>query len=57
MVYFNLHGYGVFKIILSCIPLCNHMVGVSFCSLTNRYWSDSKMTSISYNYNTEYTTK
>ena len=31
--------------------------GMSFCCLTERYWSNSKMTSISYNYNTEYTTK
>ena len=33
------------------------MIWVSFCCLTNRYWSNSKMKSISYNYNTEYTTK
>ena len=33
------------------------MIWVSFCCFTNRYWSNSKMTSISYNYNTEYTTK
>ena len=44
-------------LVLSCIPSCNHMIWVSFCCLTNRYWSNSKMTSISYNYNTEYTTK
>ena len=25
--------------------------------MDNRYWSNSKMTSISYNYNTKYTTK
>ena len=30
---------------------------MSFCCLTNIYWSNSKMTSISYNYNTKYTTK
>ena len=30
---------------------------MSFCCLTNRYLSNSKMTSISYNYNTNYTTK
>ena len=33
------------------------MIWVSFCCLTNSYWSNSKMTSMSYNYNTEYTTK
>ena len=27
------------------------------CCFTNRYWSNSKMTSISYHYNIEYTTK
>ena len=30
---------------------------MSFCCLANRYWSNSKMTSISYNYNTYYTAK
>ena len=27
---------------------CNYMIRVSFCCLTNRYWSNSKMTSIRY---------
>ena len=43
--------------ILSCIAYCNHMKWMTFCCLTNRYWSNSKITSIPYNYNTEYTTK
>ena len=32
----------------------NNMIWVSFCCLTNRYWSNRKMTSISHNYNIEY---
>ena len=30
---------------------------MSFCCLTNTYWSNSKMTTVLYNYNTVYRTK
>ena len=35
----------------------NFNIPFFFCSVyfNNKYWSNSKMTSISYNYNTEYT--
>ena len=32
--------------ILSCIQYCNYIIWVSFCCLTNIYWTNSKMTSI-----------
>ena len=43
--------------ILSCIWYCSYMQWMSFCCLTNRYWSNSKMTSILYDYITEYMKK
>ena len=43
--------------ILSCIQYCSYMKFMSFCCLTNLYWSNSKMTPISYDYIMEYITK
>ena len=43
--------------ILSCIQYCSYMKLMSFCCLTNIYWSNSKMTPISYDYIMEYMTK
>ena len=44
-------------VFLFCHVFRSHMKWMSFRCLTNRYWSNSKMTSISNNYNTKYTTK
>ena len=43
--------------ILSCIQYCSYMKLMAFCYLTNIYWSNSKMTPISYDYIMEYMTK
>ena len=43
--------------ILSYIQFCSYMKLMSFCCLANIYWSDSKMTPISYDYITEYMKK
>ena len=43
--------------ILSGIQYCSYMKWMSFCCLANIYWPNSKMTSISYDYITEYMTK
>ena len=42
--------------ILSCIQYCSYMKLMSFCCLNNIYWSNSKMTPISYDYIMEYMT-
>ena len=43
--------------ILSCDQYCSYMKLMSFCCLTNIYWWNSKMTPISYDYDTEYMAK
>ena len=43
--------------IFSCIQYCSYMKLMSFCSSTNIYWSNSKITPISYDYIMEYMTK
>ena len=43
---------------LQCIiQYCSYMKLMSFCCLTNIYWSNCKMTPISYDYIVEYMTK
>ena len=37
----------------ACTRDCNFIIWVSFCCLSKWYWSNSKMTSILYNLNTE----
>ena len=39
------------------VQYCGHIASVSFCCLIKRYWSNSRMIPMLYNYKTEYTTK
>ena len=57
MVEFICIGLQGAKTILSCTQYCSYMKLMSFCCLTNIYWSNSKMTLISYDYIKEYMTK